>query len=260
MFAVLSATEDDNYAMPLPFAVYSWEKLGFFPIVFMPSGDNPKLSVAKKYCKAHFITFKCDSHKIPTYSQVIRLFGAAVESTWSMGNNVMITADSDMAVFTRFFKSMNDGKIHVIGHDLTPEEQYPMCYCAMPVLAWNRVMDIETKSAQYCVSEVVDPIQSSNLRGDAWSLDQWLLKKHLQPYKDEIIFHPRSNGSNQFAMKRADRDGWHFDPYDIIDAHLPRPLTDEMNFKKVTELFTIKFPGEDLSWMYSFRNEYINLL
>lgn len=260
MFSVLSATEDDLYAMPLPFAVYSWRKLGFLPIVFIPAGNNPKLSIAKKYCDAHFIEFECESHKIPTYSQVIRLFGAAVQETWVGARNVMITADSDMVVFTRFFKTMNDGKIHVIGHDLTPEDQYPMCFCAMPVIMWSRVMDIGRKSAQKYASELIEPIQSSNLRGDAWSFDQWYLKKMLDPYKEEIVFHPRSNGQNQFATKRADRDGWHFNPDDIIDAHLPRPLTNEDNFNKVVELFSIKYPNEDLSWMHSFRNEYIKLL
>lgn len=260
MFAVLSATEDDFYAMPLPFAVYSWRKLGFLPIVFVPSGDTPKIDLAKKYCKAHFITFDCADHKKPTYSQVIRLFGGSVQQAWGMGNNVMITSDSDMVVFSGFFKSLNDGEIHVVGNDLTSDDQYPMCFCAMPVIMWNKVMNVGTKSAQECVSEIIEPIKSINLRGDAWSMDQWLLKKKLQLYKDKIVFHPRSNGQNQFATKRADRDGWHFDAFDLIDAHLPRPLTDEANFEKVINLFTIKYPEDDLSWMHSFRNEYLKLL
>jgi len=260
MFSVLSATEDDLYAMPLPFAVYSWRKLGFLPIVFIPSGNNPKLTLAKKYCEAHFIEFDCYNHKKPTYSQVLRLFGAAIQETWPMGYKVMITADCDMAVFSDFFGSLNDGSIHVVGNDLTPEDQYPMCYCAMPVMMWNEVMDIGTKSAQDCASEIIEPIQSTNLRGDSWCLDQWLLKKMLTPYKEQIVFHTRSNGQNQFAQNRADRDGWHFDPYNIIDAHLPRPLSDFDNFKKVVDLFTIKYPSDDLSWMHLFHNEYIKLL
>lgn len=256
----MSATENDFYAMPLPFSVYSWCKIGFLPIVFIPHGINPKLNLAKQYCKAHFIEFECENNKIPTYSQVIRHFGSAVQRTWQLGYNVMITTDCDMAVFGDFFASLNDGQIHVIGHDLTPEDQYPMCFCAMPVMMWSKVMNIGEKSAQDCVSELVEPIQSSNLKGDAWSFDQWYLKKQLDPYKDKIIFHSRTNGENQFAKNRADRDGWSFDPFSIMDAHLPRPLSDQNNFQKVMDLFKIKYPEDNLSWIEEFYNEYLKLL
>lgn len=50
MIAVLSATEHDFYAMPLPFVVYSWNKIGVKCIVFIPKGNNPKIELAKKYC------------------------------------------------------------------------------------------------------------------------------------------------------------------------------------------------------------------
>ena len=61
----------------------------------------------------------------------------------------------------------------------------------------------------------------------------------------EVIKHNRSDGTNCFAKQRADRDSWqYFNPYDIIDAHLPRPLTNEDNMNKVYELFKIKYPND----------------
>ena len=77
----------------------------------------------------------------------------------------------------------------------------------------------------------------------------------------KIEFHKRSDATNQFAKHRADRDSWHnFNPYDIIDAHLPRPLTNEENFNKVYELFKIKYPNDNLEWMHEYYHAYKKLL
>jgi hypothetical protein len=272
MIAVLSATEHDYYAMPLPFAVFSWWKIGVNCMIFIPSGDNPKLRIAEKYCgTAVFNKFYAEEKRIPTYSQVSRLFGAA--NYFSDHDDIMITADSDMCVFSDYFEQLNNGNIHIVGSDLTPQDQYPMCFAAMPIKTWRNVMGMwhsnvsdkygtpvwKLKTYQECVSALIDPIEGLNIRGEQWSYDQWYLKKMLDTSCKNVVLHPRSNGQNQFATKRADRDGWHFNPYDIIDAHLPRPLTDEQNFNKVCELFKIKYPNDDLQWMVDYRNEYLKL-
>jgi hypothetical protein len=252
MIAVLSATEHDFYAMPLPFVVYSWWKIGIRCIVFVPSGDNPKLDLAIKYCVANadFYEFNAEEKRIPTFSQVSRLFGAAIP---------MITGDSDLAVFGDYFKQLDDGGIHVVGSDLTPSEQYPMCFIAMPVHEWINVMEIK-KGYQEHIADIVNPIEGENVRGTNWCLDQFLIRRHLDISGKNVILHKRSDGTNQFAKNRADRDSWqNFNPYDIIDAHLPRPLTDTENFGKVYDLFKIKFPEDDLEWMINYRNEYLLL-
>jgi len=260
MIAVLSATEHDFYAMPLPFAVYSWAKVGYSCIVFIPDGNNPKIELAKKYCRrgTTFYEFRTAKDRIPTFSQVSRLFGAATEIAQLQTNTVMVTADSDICVFGDTFYGFDDGKIHILGADLTPDEQYPMCYAAMPVYLWAKVFGI-TKGYQEHIADIVNPIESDNVRGTNWCLDQFLLKKHIDASGEEIVKHNRSNGLNQFATMRADRDGWYFNPDNIIDAHLPRPLTDEDNFNKVYDLFKYKYPNDDLQWMIDYRNEYLKL-
>lgn len=271
MIAILSATEHDYYAMPLPFVVYSWWKIGVRCIVFTPPlKENKKLRLAEQYCShTIFKEFTCEERRIPTYSQVIRLFGAANNLPF---DEVLITGDSDMCVFGDFFEQLNDGGIHVVGADLTPQDQYPICYAAMPVRRWRNVMNMwqedgedelglktgHLKTHQECVSELIDPIQGLDIRGEQWSYDQWYLKKMLTGA--DIVFHNRSNGQNQFAQHRADRDGWHFNPDTLIDAHLPRPLTDESNFNKVCELFHTKYPDDNLDWMCEFRDKYMKLL
>jgi hypothetical protein len=256
MIAVLSATEHDFYAMPLPFAVYSWMKIGVKCIVFVPKGGNSKIELAEVYCgDAVFKEFECEEKRIPTYSQVSRLFGAALNVNL---HEILITGDSDMCVFSDYFDLFKDGNINIAGYDLTPSDQYPMCYAAMPAKDWREVFGIN-KSYQEHIAELIDPIEGMNIRGEQWCYDQWYLKKKLTESGREINLHKRSNGQNQFAQKRADRDGWHFDPYDIIDAHLPRPLTDQENFDKVYDLFKTKYPTDNLDWMIQYRNEYLAL-
>lgn len=254
---VLSATEHDYYAMPLPFAIFSWAQLGFNSITFIPNGKNPKLELAKKYSSGSFYGFNCEEKRIPTYSQVVRLFGAALPH-WNK-NDILVTGDSDMCVFSDYFERLADGGVNICGNDLTPQDQYPMCYCGMPVKMWRHIFKID-KSYQEHVAELIDPIEGDNIRGEQWCYDQWYLKKKIKQSGENIMIYPRSNGQNQFAAKRADRDGWHFNPYDIIDAHLPRPLTDEENFNKVYDLFKIKYPTHDLNWMTEYYNEYKQLL
>lgn len=259
MISIISATDDDFYAMPLPFVAYSWFKIGVKSICFIPKNSGKKLDLAKSYCSdwCSFFEFECEPKRTATYSQVSRLFGAALE--YENQNEVLITGDSDMCVFGEYFDQLNDGQIHIVGVDLTPDEQFPMCYAAMPVKTWRSVFNI-TKSYQEHLEDIVNPIEGDNIRGTNWCLDQFLLKRELVKSGFPIVKHNRSNGQNQFAQNRADRDGWHFDPYNIMDAHLPRPLTDEQNFNKVYDLFSIKYPHDDLSWMREYQKKYKELL
>lgn len=258
MTSVLSCTENDLYAMPLPFVVYSWAKLGIKSIVFCPTGDNPKIQLAKKYCfgKAFFYEFEAEEKRIPTFSQVSRLFAASVVND---DKEVLVTGDSDLAVFTDYYYQLNDEYIHVVGDDLTPNDQYPMCFISMPVCKWKEVFEID-RTYQEHLEELINPIQGLNIRGEQWCYDQWYAKKKIKESGYDVVSHKRSNGTNQFAQQRADRDGWHFNPYNIIDAHLPRPLTDDENFNKVYQLFQLKFPNDDLSWMKKFQEQYKKLV
>lgn len=258
MTSVLSCTENDLYAFPLPFVVYSWAKLGVKSIVFCPSGDNPKIQLAKKYCfgKAFFYEFDAEEKRIPTFSQVSRLFAASVVND---DTEVLITGDSDLAVFTDYYEQLNDGRVHVVGSDLTDTDQYPMCFIAMPTHTWRDIFGID-KTYQEHLEELINPIQGLDIRGEQWCFDQWYAKKKIKESGVEVIEHPRSNGITQFAQNRADRDGWYFDPYNIIDAHLPRPLTEQANLDKVIDLFLTKFPEDDFNWVDSFANEYKKLL
>jgi hypothetical protein len=257
MTAILSATEHDFYAMPLPIAVYSWAKLGINCHVFIPEDYGPKLALAKKWCQpfATFHTFFCEKKREATYSQVIRLFGAAIPETTGQ---VLITSDADICVFGNYFEQFEHNLITVAGADLTPADQYPMCFIGMRASIWRNVFGI-TKTAQEHVAELIDPIEGDNIRGCQWSYDQWYAKKLLDASNLPVSILHRAKPLTQFASHRADRDGWYFDLPGLVDAHLPRPLTDEANFKKVQDLFIAKYPNGDFGWMEAYRKEYMQL-
>jgi hypothetical protein len=263
MRAILSSTEHDFYAFPLPIVAYSWDKIGVKSICFIPRDNNPKLELAKKYCNewCQFVEFNCAPFRIPTYSQVSRLLGAALR--FDDDNTVLITGDSDLAVFGTALNICNDGNIHIIGADLTPDDQYPMCFIAMPVKTWRKVMQI-TASPQQHLEEIINPIQSSNLRGTAWCLDQWLIKKKISEHPEESVFlHKRARAGTQFADHRVDRDDQNWRSYlgsTLLDAHLWRPGYTDDNFANILELLQTQYPNEDFDWLREYRNQYIQLL
>jgi len=262
MIAILSATEHDFYAMPLPLVVWSWKMIGVDCKVFIPADYGPKLSLAMTYCEPEtdFYPFTCDKEKEATYAQVSRLFGWMTPGVDAP--TFLITGDADLAVFNHeYFKQIDRKKINVIGADLLEEsmQQYPMCFIAMPANDWATVTlnYSEKNSYQGFLDDLVGSIECENFRGNQWSLDQHLAYKWLQGH--DIVHHPRAALPNRWASRRADRDGWYFDPAEIIDAHLPRPLTDADNFSKTIDLFHAIYPQADLEWMWEYREKYLSL-
>lgn len=267
----MSCTPNDLYSFNLPFAVYSWNKLGVPCVLYIPwydmgdvtdgeclrlgfaaglAGGAGKLTV-KKYTAA--------KDKIITYAQCIRLYAAAEPTD----TGILITTDADMAVFNEDYWKQFDmnGWINVIGSDLVPSGQVPMCYIAAPVVGWRHMMQIKGRTAQQCVDDLLGNIEAENFRGNYWAKDQETAYQAINREGIEfyIQYHHRSDGTNQFATRRADRDGWHVSP-DIIDAHLPRPGYTDDNFAKILALFSTMYPNDDLTWMTAYRNEYLKLM
>ena len=263
MTVILSATEHDYYAFPLPIVVWSWAKIGVKSVVFVPSGDNPKLDLAIRYCgnNANFYKFDAEEKRIPTFSQVSRLFGAAIPGVDF--EETIIVGDSDLCVFGDFFNNLNDGGIHIVGSDLTPKDQYPMCFICMKAKDWIEVMGIN-KTYQEHISELINPIEGLNIRGEQWCYDQWYAKKRIDASsKSNIVFHNRARPGTQFADNRVDRDDANWRSYlndNLIDAHLWRPGYTDENFANIMELMTTMYPNDDFSWLVEYNEKYKQLL
>jgi len=271
MKAILSCTADDLYSFNLPFAVYSWHKLGIDSIVIFPDmpsaktdGEIFRLGFANGWCSkiasaTRFFRFSAFPDKQVTYAQCARLFAAALPSIDP--TDILITADADMCVFNEEFWDQfdNNGWINVVGADLVPEGQVPMCYIIAPTVGWRNFMRIAGRSMQKCLDDLLGGLEAEHFRGNYWAKDQETAFHHLLPLGELIMKHNRAKPGTQFATRRADRDGWAVTP-DIIDAHLPRPGYTEENFNKIVALFETMYPHDDHAWMKQYRDEYVALM
>jgi hypothetical protein len=270
MKAIISTTYDDQYLFYHPITTWAWNKLGIDVICFMPywhPGDYPdNLLLAETYTmkmKMRIIEvgFKAPNHKAPTYAQCSRLYAAALPDIDD--NELLVTSDVDMATFMPTpFLGANDDAITIIGADLVPEKQFPMCYIIMSAKNWREVMWIRKgESVQNKLDQELGHIECEHFRGNLWARDQELAYNHIVASGLPIVKVNRAAPGTQFATRRADRDGWpQIIPPDIIDAHLSRPGYKEENFAKILNLFQTMYPNDDFTWMVEYRNEYVKLI
>jgi len=263
MIAILSATENDLYAYPLPIVVWSWYKIGIKCVVFTPERIGWKIELAKQYCDdmATFYTFNCEGRKEATYAQTSRLFGATVIS-----DEFLITGDSDLAVFGNWRNKFNKDSVNVFGYDLLNEDmkQYPMCFIGMPTSEWQNIFCLHNDTLQTALDDTVGKLESQTFRGDFWGYDQWLayesINRNISLPLNKI---PRARPGTQFAANRVDRDDVNWRAYvndDLVDAHLWRPGYTDENFANILELMQMKYPQEDFTWLVNYNNEYKKLL
>lgn len=270
MKAVISSTYDDLYFFFLPIVAWSWNKLGIEPICILPkfkAGQYPqKLLLAEWTMGMHGVNwtklfYEAPEHKNATYAQCSRLYAAAADDI--PDDEILITGDIDMAVFNKdYFQQANNGQINVFGADLVPEGQYPICYISMPAKTWREVMWLKKgEGVQKPLDRLLGDLECEHFRGNYWGKDQETIYQHLTAQAWPVEKHYRAKQPNQFATRRADRDGWPDTAApDIIDAHLPRAGYPDENFLKIIKLFRDLYPDEDLGWMTEYRDKYIKLL
>lgn len=265
MRAVISSTYDDKYLFFLPIVTWCWNKLGVDVIVFMP--DNPGWNFTPKgyliyqmAAKMNFKTilrkFNCPEHKEATYAQCSRLYAACLDLP---EDEILITSDVDMAVFKvpEYISGFT-----ITGADLIPNGQYPMCYISAKVKDWRNAFGLHDKTYQQCLDETIGLEECENMRGNLWSRDQETAFNKIS-LTQEINTISRSNGQNQFAQNRVDRDDTNWRSYvnnELIDAHLWRPGYEDGNFTNILELLQTKYPNENFDCLVNYRNEYIKLL
>lgn len=287
MKAIVSSTHDDMYLFFLPIITWCWNKLGVDVICFMPEFiSNPiapdivdKINIIWNACrtingKIEFAHFKCPEHKEATYAQCSRLYAAALDLP---ENEMLITSDVDMTVFKIPISQFIGDRISVLGFDLVPEGQMPMCYAAGTVKEWRTVFEInesdfnssyddflyrKDRTYQKCLDDLLGNIECDHFRGNYWSRDQEELNNKIIASNSYMLL-PRARPNTQFAANRLDRD----DAYllerlnpDIIDYHMPRPGYEENNFNQILTVLQYFYPTDNFDWLINYRKEYIKLL
>lgn len=268
MKAIISTTFDNNYLYFLPIVTYCWNKIGIDVICFMPFNESGSNSAEKIYLINEVIRNKglefskyiylSPEHKEATYAQVSRLYAASLDLP---EGGVLITSDCDMAVFGDYLKQKN-ADFDIFGYDLTPQNQYPICYISATVAHWRNAMNINGRSYQQCLDDTVGKIECENFRGNQWSFDQNLAFKQISQYNNKYL-HGRARPGTQFASKRVDRDDSFWEDRlspDVIDAHLWRPGYTDENFPKILKLLKYFYPDDNFDWLIEYTTKYRQLL
>jgi len=262
MKAIVSTTFDDKYLFSLPIITWCWNKLGVDVICFLPRTENilPQVSLINKVQieqglrQKHYF-FNAPEHKQATYCQVLRLYAACLDLP---EDELLCTSDIDMILFQiPPYNSM----FTIMGNDLTPDRQYPMCYANGTVKEWREAFDLNGITYQQAVDRLLGEDDCQHYRGNRWSTDQENLHRHLSKINHSVV--GRSNGQNQFATKRYDRDdSFLLDRLnlDTIDFHLPRPAHEEINFNIIMQVLKYHYPLDNFDWLINYREAYLKLL
>ena len=270
--AVISSTYNDIYLWNIPLVTWAWNRLGVDVICFMPQLFRDGKSNYETQSKIDLInriiieqnlnirlyTFECPEHKEATYAQCSRLYGACLDLP---ENEVLITGDVDMAVFkVPLYGGTGMG---IVGLDLVPKEQVPICYIYGTVKEWRNRFGINGKTYQQCLDDLLGDIEADHFRGNYWGKDQEEAYNKILGGSGHSTQIPRARPGTQFASNRVDRDDINWRAYvndDLVDAHLWRPGYTEENFANIMELLTMKYPNEDFTWLRTYNEQYKQLL
>jgi hypothetical protein len=269
--AVISSTYDDLYLWNLPLVTWAWNRLGVDVICFVPQLFRDGKSNYETQSKIDLInriiieqnlnirlyTFECPEHKEATYAQCLRNYAACLDLP---ENEVLITSDVDMLLLQLPFW-FNNTTMTVIGSDLVPNGQFPQCYIVGDVSHWREAFNLNGKTYQQAIDELLGEDECEHYRGNRWSVDQEQSFLNISKVNHNLI--PRAKEGTQWATRRYDRD----DSYildrlnpDTIDYHLNRPGYEEKNFAIIMEVLKYHFPQEDFTWLRTYNEQYKKLL
>jgi hypothetical protein len=265
MRAIISCTSDPLYSYYLPISAFCWNKLGVKVVAFTPDVVSKATFFAMQTMNFEHknenlsFGFIARDDKRPTYSQLSRLMAWGIKDIDD--NEVVYTSDSDMLNFQ--LPPYDDSfDFTVWGYDLTPNNQYPVCYVGAKKKTWNQYFAVGDNGYQEALDYHLGGIECDNMRGNYWCYEQELIFNTLQNANCKLI--PRSNGQNQFALNRVDRTDLHYkdrlNPDTLVDAHLWRPGYTDENFPKILELMQIMYPNEGFQWLIDYTNAYKQLL
>lgn len=272
--AIISTTFEDKYFFFLPLTVFAWNKIGAQITVMCPKGMIKRMGnkvhlMASSMPVAtnsimrfnEFKAFECPENKEATYSQVSRLFGGCFSDVDD--DSIIMVSDMDMLPLQGMCEHLENinGDFHVLGADLVPPGQFPMCYISASKQRWKIAMRCGSSTYQEMLDHHLGHEEMENMRGNLWSRDQELAWSMIAP--QNYVPHDRAKPGTQFATRRYDRDDAFFlerlSPM-TIDYHMPRPGYEEKNFEQIMTVLKYHYPDENFDWLVNYRNEYVKLL
>lgn len=237
-YCIISTDNNPDYYSLIPLACYSWNKLGYIPMILFV---NVPFSVQHKIleaCPTNTKSFNRQTEpgvRDSTMAQILRLFA------WQFllyDDDILLTSDSDMIIAKDVFHC-NDGFTNY-GYDLTGRSEAPICYNIAKASVWKEVI------GDFVLPETAYSQDWSSY----WSADQQLLTRRLHHYGiNRITFIDRGNQNKHgLPTGRWDRHDWSHIPDDIIDVHMKRN-----DWNAQIQVFERLWPGEDHSFITKFK-------
>lgn len=234
---ILSTDNNTDYLSLLPLAAYSWNKLGYTPVVLTVNVSEANLQALQQYCVGCElrVVAPVEGVKDSTVAQLSRLF-QGYDS-----DDILISSDADMVIARDIFlPTLSTDQIVSYGFDLTGKSELPICYIQSTARKWKELI------GEYTVPQSAYS-SDWNL---FWSTDQQLLTQRAIQYgMNRITFIDRGNQNKHgLPTGRWDRHDWAHIPDDIIDVHMKRNDWDAQ-----IQVFQRLWPGEDYSFITKFR-------
>jgi len=266
MKAVISSTYSDVYLFFIPIVCFTWNRLGVDVVCFLPNEkfdkDEDKLNLIKKVISEQqlnvsFYFFDAPGHKASTYAQCLRNYAAAIDGLDE--NELICSSDVDMVCFKK--PPYYNDRLTIWGYDLVPDNQVPMCYITGTVTQWKEAFDINGRTYQKCIDDLLGDDECEHYRGNRWSRDQEVAYNCISQVNHSLV--PRAREGTSFAKNRLDRDdAFILDRLHIDneDYHLNRPGYEQSNFEKIIKIFNYHYPANNFEWIKQYCEGYKKLL
>lgn len=239
-YAALSTDNNPDYYNLLPLVCYSWQKIGYTPVIIHVNLPDNVLQVLQQYC--HGAKWIGQNNEMPdrvkdsTVAQVARLFVHRL----LQDDDILIIGDADMVIAKDIFQ--HDGVVSY-GYDLTGRSEIPMCYVKAPVREWRQII------GNTVIQDL--PKAQADRWEDYWNTDQELLTRKMKEYGFEWVtfvdrFHQHPRG---LPTGRWDRACWDAIPSEIIDVHMRRNALDSQ-----IQVFKHLWQNDDYSILLNFDN------
>lgn len=248
-YCVLSTDNNPDYFSLLPLVCYSWNKIGYQPVV-IAAGEIKSIETIFRFVvdqEGCLLTLNSVSGvRDSTLAQLSRLFSydlrfKILPNAFYNNDDILITADADMVIASDIFThDVSQGQIISYGYDLTGRSELPICYVKATAAKWRELMG-EFTIQQKAYSDKWE---------DYWSVDQQLLTQRAHEYgMSRITFIDRGNQNKHgLPTGRWDRHDWAHIPDNIIDVHMKRN-----DWQAQIDVFQRLWPGEDYSFILKFK-------
>jgi hypothetical protein len=122
-------------------------------------------------------------------------------------------------------------------------------------------MDIDGRSYQQCLDDVVGVIECDHFRGNQWSLDQFTAYSQFKKHAIIPVAHNRAKLPERFAKNRLDRDDSYIltrEVKGVLDYHMNRPGFEHI--ETILSIFGKIYPDDNFDWILEYTHAYKQLL